>query len=351
MKLRGLFAGLLAVVLLSACHKDDTNNPPADNPLADINNTYGYGLLDRAKGIWNGPVTSTTPLGGYTEWIVDFRPVSASQVSAKNELDTANDIHMSFFIAKYNNEYRLAFRNGGSFSNAKRISYFLADSVVEDNNHAYYRFSEIKKGKSRAYTEVTFTTDSLVMKSYTNKFNTLAAATLHMTWRAKLQETTSCQPAVTQFGFPQKVLSKDFSNSFTNVSEAVYYSLAGDPYPEAEQPYLGQSSISYTFANGFSPNAAKNVFLIITTQPLINGFNLNTGNLKNRSRYVILPSTKHNFTFNYMHPGTYYLYALYDNDGNKNFSSGDWVSTTNATFTLNATSTVNASTQINFTIP
>src|SRR3954463_4758051 len=58
----------------------------------------GYNILDRLPGIWNGPVTSSTPLGSYPEWIVDFRPVSAAQVSAKNELDTANNILMGFFI-------------------------------------------------------------------------------------------------------------------------------------------------------------------------------------------------------------------------------------------------------------
>ena len=59
----------------------------------DISNTLGYSILNKIKGIWNGPVTSTTPLGGYPEWIVDFRPISENQVSAKNELDTLNDIH------------------------------------------------------------------------------------------------------------------------------------------------------------------------------------------------------------------------------------------------------------------
>lgn len=349
MKLKYL-AALLCLVLLAAC-KQDTSKPPADNPLSNIENTYGFGLLNRVKGIWNGPVSSTTALGSYPEWIVDFRPVSESQISAKNELDTLNDIHMSFFIAKYKGEYRLAFRNGGSFAGLKRVSYFLADSVSENGSTAYYRFAEAVKGKSRAYTEVIFSADSMQVKSYTNKYNTLSQPTLHMHWRAKLQDTTSCAPAVAHFGFPKKVLSKDFSTSFDGVSEAVYYSLDNDPYNEAAQPYLGKANISYSFSGNLTPNNSKSVFIIITTQPLINGFSLNTGNLKYRSRYVILKATNQGFTFNYMHPGTYYLYALYDADGNQNFSSGDWVSTTNTSFTLPAQGTTNASTQINFTIP
>ncbi len=342
---------IILTLAISSCKdkKKDTDNP--DNPLTDINNTKGYGLLNKVKGIWNGPVTSTTALGSYPEWIVDFRPIAASQVSAKNELDTLNDIHMSFFVALYNNEYRLAFRNGGSFVGMKRVSYFLADSVKEEQGQSYYRFSEVIKGTQRAYTEVVFKQDSMILKSYTNKYNTQAQPTLHMTWKAKLQDSTSCAAAVAQFSYPQKTLAKDFSTTFTNQAEAVYFSLASDPYPESAQPYLGQSNITYSFSGAFTPNPTKNVFLIITTQPLISGFSLNLANYKYRSRYVILPSNKPNFTFNYMHPGTYYLYALYDNDGNQNISSGDWVSTTNTTFALSAQGTVNAATQINFTIP
>jgi hypothetical protein len=348
----GLFS--LTLLLLQCKKKDDTPDAPSsnNNPLSDINNTLGFGLLNKVKGIWNGPVTSTTPLGGYPEWIVDFRPISENQISAKNELDTLNDIHMSFFIAKYNNEYRVCFRNGGSFGGQTRVSYFLADSVSETSSQSYYRFAEILKGKSRAYTEVIFRNDSLIMKSYTNKYNTLTSASLHMTWAAKLQDTTSCQTAVTNFNFPKKTLTKDFSSTFTGQTEAVYYSTTGgDPYTENQQPYLGQATINYTYAGTYSPSASKKTFLIITTQPLISGFTINTGNLKYRSRYVILSATDQSFVFNYMHPGTYYLYALYDTDGNNTISSGDWVSTSNTTFSLPNQGTTTATTQINFTIP
>ncbi len=86
-------------------------------------------------------------------------------------------------------------------------------------------------------------------------------------------------------------------------------------------------------------------------QPLFTGFTPNLANLKYRSRYVILNANDQSFVFNYMHPGTYYVYALYDNDGNLTASSGDWLSTTNTTFTLSALGTTTANTQINFTIP
>lgn len=351
-----LTVGLLFLIFLPAC-KNDQPQPlePDSDPYSDIQNTMGFGLLNKIKGIWNGPVTSTTPLGGYPEWIVDFRPISAHQVSAKNELDSLNDIFMSFFVAKHNNQYKMAFRNGGSFNGSKRVSYFLCDSVYESGSHSFYRFSEIVIGKNRAYTEVIFNSDSLYIKSYTNNYNTQQTSTPHMAWSAKLQDLASCAPSVGLFNFPQKVLTKNFTTTFNGQSEAVYYSTnsipVGDPYPEIDQPHLGETTINYTYSAPYTPDPNKKVFLIITTQPLISGFSINSANLVTRSRYVILASDDNSYTFNYMHPGSYYVYALYDADGSMGYSSGDWVSTTNTTFTLGSESTISAATQINFTLP
>lgn len=349
MNKKSFFAVFIIVLIMSACQPSPIPTPTP----ADINNTVGYNVLSKLKGIWNGPVTSSTALGGYPEWIVDFRPISASQISAKNELDTLNDINMSYFIALYNNEYRICFRNGGSFNGSTRISYFLCDSVSETASQNYYRFCEIIKGKNRAYCEVIFRDngDSLYLKTYTNVYNTLPNPVLHMTWSAKRQDTTSCQAAVTQFNFPQKIMTKDFSTSFTGVAEAIFYGLTGDPYPESAQPYLGQSNVTYSYSGTYTPNPSKKVFLIITTQPLISGITFNAGNLIYISRYVVLSADDTNFSFNYMHPGNYYLYAIYDNDGNMASSSGDWFSAFNTAFTLTALGTVAPTTQINFTIP
>ncbi|MBI3519534.1 MAG: hypothetical protein HY062_09290 [Bacteroidetes bacterium] len=258
---------------------------------------------------------------------------------------------MSFFIAKYDNQYKVAFRNGGSFGGMKRVAYFLADSVSETSGQSFYRFSEVIKGKSRAYTEVIRKSDSLIIKSYTNKTNTLPSSVPHMTWLAKLQDTTSVDNAVNTFVFPKKSLTKDFSTMFVGQTEAIYYNSASDPYPETAQPYLGKTTVNYTFDASHVPNPNKKVLLIIMTQPLFSGFTPNLANLKYRSRYVTLVASDNSFVFNYMHPGSYYVYALYDNDGNNTASSGDWLSTANTAFTLGALGTTTVSPQINFTIP
>lgn len=353
-----LSALFIALGAGSCAKKKDSGNPVivASNPpppaITASTSVKGYNLLAKICGIWNGPVTSTTPLGGYPEWIVDFRPIGASQVSAKNELDTANSIFMSFFIVYHNSEYKLAFRNGGTFNSMNRTAYMVADSVSENGTSAYYRFVDFVKGGKRTITEVIFNSDSLRIRSFTNKYNTLSTPTIHMDWKAALRDTSSCQPAKTAFKFPQKTLVKDFSNTFSGLTESVYYQTTNEPYPESQQPYLGQSSLSYTVIPSLTLNPAQKVFIIVTTQPLFPGGVFSSTNLKYRSRYVILQAKPTNtFLFNYMHPGSYFLYAFYDANGNGLPDSGDFISTANTQFSSPVQSATSATTQINFTIP
>ena len=347
-----------SVITFSACNNDpdDTNPPDGSCQLAAISETsevMGYGMLEKVPGIWNGPVSSPTPLGSFPEWIVDFRPISAAQVSAKNELDSLNDIFMSFFLVKHNCEYKLAFRNGGGFAGLTRNSYMIIDSLNETSTRSYYRFVDPVSGGNRVYTEVTFKQDSLLMVTYTNKYNTLSDPSIHMHWRASLRDASSAQAAITHFNYPQKEVVRDFSTTFDNVQEAVFYSAAQDPYPEEEQPYLGVANVNVSISSPASVDPSKMVLIVLTTQPLFSGFSFQTQNLKYRSRYVFVgASNPTGYSFNYMHPGTYYINALYDSNGDRTFSSGDY---TNLTFdtpiTIASESAGSATVNINFQIP
>ena len=308
-------------------------------------------MLTKLPGIWSGAVSSTTSLGGFSNWTLDFRPISPSQVSGKSELDTSNDIFLSFFVVRNGDKYKMAFRNGGSWAGNKRISYEIIDSVYETTNYSYYRFSDFVKGGARNIFVVEFSGDSMYQKAYTNKYNTVSPTVLHMAWGSKRLDATSAAPAISHFNFPQKTMIKDFTNAFAGRTESVWYSLNGDPYSEADQPYLGKAQISYSFLNTLSVDPSKKVFLLLTTQPLFSGATYNASVLNQLSRYVIVNANYLSYSFNYFHPGTYYLYALYDKDGNGISSSGDYISYSNTTFTVGDKQTVSASTQINLVVP
>lgn len=350
---------LFLLILAASCRHDpkiENPDPPIDDSLPAISDTssvIGFSILDKLPGIWNGPVTSSTPLGSYPEWIVDFRPISSSQISAKNELDSLNDIFMSFFVAKHDNKYMIFFRNGGGFAGQVRNSYMKIDSVYESASHCFYHFVDPIAGEDRVDTDITFKDDSLIMHVHTNVYNTLSEPTTHMLWRAKLQDTTSTQNAIDAFDFPQKNLVKDFSSTFDGLSEAVFYSASADPYPEGDQPYLGNSNISISITNPAVVDANKKVLIIVTTQPLFSGWTFIPGNLKYRSRYVFVGAQNPTgYNFNYMHPGNYYINAIYDSNGDYSFSSGDYMNGTfDIPFSLAAEGNSSPSVTINFLIP
>lgn len=332
--------------------KEEVNNDSI-LPIDNTTEIKGYSLLEKLPGIWSGPVNSPTALGSFSEWIVDFRPISPSQISAKNELDSINDIFMSFFIVKYDNEYRLAFRNGGGFDGSVRNSYLILETVIETTNESIYKFVDPVAGENRVYTTVKFKQDSLIMHVFTNQFNTLATAVTHMKWNAKLKDISSTQNALNQFNYPKKEVTKDFSTTFDGHTDAVFYSASADPYPEEEQPYLGNSKINITITNPSTINTNNKILIIVTTQPLFTNSVYNANNLKYRSRYVFVDAKDStNFNFNYMHPGTYYVNAIYDQNGDYEVSSGDYLnSNTDVSFTLLNKGTTNTDITIDFLIP
>ncbi len=328
-----------------SCIYDPTNIP-------NDTDVEGFGLLEKIIGIWDGPVSSPTALGSFPLWIVDFRPISASQVSAKNELNDDNDIFMSFFICKIDGKFKMAFRNGGKFAGYVRNSYMIIDSVKETNSSAFYRFVDPVSGGNRVYTDVTFTGNSLVMHTYTNKFKTLNEPVTHMVWSATLKDKSITQESKNHFNFPKKEMTKDFSTTFDGLDDAVFYSLAEDPYPQSQQAYLGVTNVSVDITNPANIGSNKKIMLSITAKPLFNGFVFNTTNLKFRSRYVFVDANNPTFSFDYMHPGKYYLNAIYDENGDNYFSSGDYMNSSfDIPFTLEAKGTKDINVTIDFLIP
>jgi len=347
---------IILPLIISCKNKKDDLVTPMDNCQSSISAStpvQGYGILNRLPGIWNGPVYSPTPLGSFPEWIVDFRPISAAQIASKCELDSLNDIFMSFFIVKHDCKYKIAFRNGGGFAGQVRNSYMIIDSVYEDANMAFYRFSDPISGGNRVHTNITFKQDSIKMFTYTNHYNTLPQPQLHMQWLSKRQDLTSAQSAISAFNFPSKVMVRDFTTTFDGLTESIFYSSASDPYPENQQPYLGQGQVNVQITAPATPDPSKKVLIFLTTQPLFNGFTFLSGNLIYRSRLVFVGAqAQTGFLFNYLHPGIYYVNAIYDNNGDLNFSSGDYMNSNfDVPMTLAPNGQTSANVVINFQIP
>jgi len=336
-----------------SCKNDKAAEELIPAVLTPETEVKGYKIFNHINGIWSGDVISDTPLGNFNDWVMDIRPVSASQVSGKSELDSLNDIFFSFFLVKYNNEFRIALRNGGGFAGMQRVSYLLCDSVYEDVSIAYFRFSDFKAGTARCYAEYSFFNDSMDVKVYTNKYNSVAPAELHMHWMAKLQDSTDAQDALTYFGFPKKELVKDFSTTFSSMTESIFYSIANDPYPVSEQPYLGQSTVNISYSGSLTITPGTKSFIIITTQPLFSGFSYLPANEKFRSRYVILDVNDNNYSFVIMHPDSYYVYVINDNNSDLVINSGDYINhpLTPIQYTLAESGQSIVNVNVNFVIP
>lgn len=335
-----MFAGITwSTFLFTSCNHDDLNPPVTGDTLAT-----GYDFLQHVTGIYGGPVQSGTLLGDFPDWQMDLRPISSSQVSMKSELDKSNDIFMSFFVGEMDGKRSVFFRNGGYFAGMQRVSYLYCDSVNTLNGN-YYRFVDAKAGPDRVRSEITFRNDSMLFKTYVNNY-------FHFLYSAKRLDTTFADTAKQHFNYPQNVSMKNFTGAFDSRPDAVFYTFTGDPYPESEQPYLGNTNVHYSFDASITADTTKNVLVIISAQPLFSGFTFNPANLKYRTRYVLMKANEFDFGFTYMHPGHYYLNLLYDVNGDLVSNSGDYVSYPfDVPFTLSPQGSVNTSAVVNVQVP
>jgi hypothetical protein len=317
---------------------------------ANDKNVFGLGFLNRIPGLWSGPVFSDTPAGSFPMWYVDFRPVSPAQVSQYTTLDPDTQNNISFFIVKHDNQLKVAMRTEGIFQNKGCVTYEVMDTVKESKG--YYRFSDFKSGDERAYTEFTFNKDEFLMEVYTNKFNTVKPLQLHSRWEAKLSDRSTALDAISHFNYPQPVMVKDFSDVFKNMHESIYFTLENDPYDSSSQPYVGKVTFNISIDERLKVEDNHELFLVLTTQSLFDGYNYVEENLKYISKCIFLPADTKIYTFSNIHPGTYYLYTYNDINSDRRHLSGDYASSNlENTFTLMFNSHTTVDTMIDFVIP
>jgi hypothetical protein len=314
------------------------------------NQIPGLSFFEKIMGQWEGPVLSNTPAGNFDIWYVDFRPVSASQISQYSNMDANTINYTSFFVVKYKEELKIAMRTEGVFMNKGCVTYEVMDSL--DEASGYYRFLDFQAGIKRAYTEFIFKGNNLTMQTYTTKFNTLENATLHSKWEAELVDRNAAAKAKEHFAFPKPIAIKDFTDVFTNLSESIYFSFEHDPYPTNPQPYVGSVTVTITIDELLELSNNHELFIVLSTAPLFDGLKFQKEKVKYFSKYAYMAADTKNFHFTNVHPGTYYIYAYNDVNNDKKHETGDYMnSNTNNIIEVLPESNTSVETLIDFIIP
>lgn len=338
---------VLIVFLIVGCKSTDKAK---DGTVAGADKVLGFGILSRLPGQWHGPVHTTTPAGSFENWYVDFRPVSAGQVSQYSTMNQDVLNYLSFFIVKHEGQLKVAIRTEGVFQNKGCITYEVIDKV--NDKKGYYRFSDFQAGEARAYTEFFFTGDGFTMDTYTNKSNTVSPLQLHSRWKATAGDKKAAQAAIKRFNFPQPVMVKDFSNVFSHMSESIFFQFDNDPYPSDNQPYVGTVTVNIGIDKSLKVKPTHELFVLLTTDSLFSGLKYDPTHLKYISRFVFLPPETKSFTFKNIHPGKYFVYTYNDINGDKHHKSGDWMSSDlNNVITVPEEGSVTVDSVIDFVIP
>lgn len=343
---------LLCIQSADAGKTEDKKKQKSSTVNSDTisNAVPGFGFLNRIPGQWSGPVFSSTPAGSFKNWHVDFRPVSAGQVSQYSTLDADTVNYLSFFIVKHDNQLKVAMRTEGVFRNKGCVTYEVMDTARE--SEGYYRFSDFQAGIKRVYTEFIIHGDTMTMKVYTNKFNKVSPLQLHSKWDAALGDRKAASEAMSLLHYPQPVMVKDFSSVFKNMSESIYFTFENDPYPSSSQPHVGTVTATISVDNSLKVANNNELFLLLTTESLFDGLKYNKENQKYISKYVYLPASAKSYTFKNVHPGKYFIYSYIDTNNDKKHQRGDYMSSEpNNTFILEKKGNSAVKTKIDFVIP
>jgi len=350
MKKKDIVIAALAAVLFLNAGDGISAGKTRGGSAAKSGGVFGIGILKRLPGQWHGPVYSSTPAGSFENWYVDFRPVSAGQVSQYSSIDADTINYISFFIVRHGGRLVVAMRTEGVFQNKGCVTYEVADTAREPEG--YYRFSDFQSGDRRAYTTFAFRGEEMVMEVYTSRFNTVNPPVLHSKYTARLAGRSAASAAVRRFSFPGREAVKDFTNVFRNMKESIYFDLDRDPYPSSGQPHTGRVTVNIAFDGKLPVNDRHEVLVLLTTQSLYDGLKYDPERLKYISRHAYLKPDAKTCVFKNVHPGKYHLYAYVDVNGDRRYLSGDYMSSDiNRTFVLAPNGTVSVGTKIDFVIP
>jgi hypothetical protein len=258
--------------------------------------------------------------------------------------------YITFFIVKYKGQLKVALRTDALFQSKGCITYEIIQKVDEKNGK--YVFADFQSGFQRAYTVFDFSEDQLSMKTYTNKFNKQKNLTLHTHWQAERTTRHYALPAIRHFDYPRAQKVKDFTNIFGNAHESIFFKRAKAPYTAMDDPYVGKIKIDISVADKLKQDKADELFVMLTTKPIIEGGRYRPSRLEYISKFIYLPAGTQEYTLTHVHPGSYYIYSYLDTNQDRKHKSGDYMSSRfHRKITVQPGKTLKVSTEIDYVIP
>lgn len=335
-------------LLIFSCEKDvvnignkpdggTVNPPPLPTEVIPVNiNNKGFNFLENMQGQWVG---SNRVIADDYDWFSwDYRAISPSQTHGIFEGGSMGNLFTDFFVTDFKNTRTIMARNGGVLNGIYRTSYFVMDSVRTDSEGEFYRFIDAVGGANTMFLELRFVADSLYYNAYTSKLGQNSPASRHMTFKGKKQNTALASAVAAQVGYPQNTPAFDFSSGFNSDFLATdksasflaqsetksVFELAlesGDPYTIIDQPLLGYLNLKLEKNNQIQ---GADTYVFLSTDPLTNDFGeIQYNNFNSVMLFSQFIPQHDEFLFTYLHPGTYYVTAIMDVNGDGGPSLGD----------------------------
>lgn len=311
----------------------------------------GFEFFNRMKGHWVGDMNL---MGQKFQWFsFDYRPISPSHIHGIYEAGSMGNLFTSFFIADYKGTKTIMARNGGLLNGIYRTSYFVLDEIKISKSKQYFRLVDAYGGADIMYMDLTFISDELHFKSYTSKFGLSGKPKLHMDFRAKRKHLDLSNNVAQFLNYPQNAVEVDFSkglptptwntyNGSITSASFIYQDtnklglkqlakLSGDPITIQDMPYLSQLDVDVSKNESLSK---YKLILYLSINPLTES----NGKIILENSYIKkdlfdgvlafpeLEAGQTNFTFTYLHPGNYFLTAVFDKNEDGYISKGDYTS-------------------------
>ena len=315
-------------------------------PITPVDvNVDGFELLENMQGHWVG---SMNLMGqDFDWWAFDFRPIAPSHVHGIFEGGTIGNLFTSFFVTELAGKRTIMARNGGILNGIYRTSYFVLEAVKRGRGWTYYRLVDAYGGSDIMYMELTFQGQRIDFKAYTSRFG-LTEPQLHMSFEGKRRHHELAAAAAKAVGFPKNVIDFEFPRTLPKPTWA-------DEYPMTSASYISESSGKGIIELGKlskdprridqMPHLSK-LSLVVDRGPAIRGKKLlvylsrdalvdEGGKFIKRYGYIReelldtlllfpeLSDSATEFTFTYLHPGSYRIAVIADMDGDGFPSPGD----------------------------